>query len=133
MSDADSVSPSDMRRFVVLRHAQGLTHHFDLMVEEGDGLATWKLADAPETAASRALACQRIADHRRLYLEYEGLISGNRGEVKRHDEGRCLVQVDGTAHWEIDFHGKRITGQFELVQSSDSSKPDHWLLRSRSE
>ena len=35
------------------------------------------------------LEVTRLADHRRMYLEYEGEVSGGRGEVMQVAEGRC--------------------------------------------
>lgn len=34
-----------------------------------------------------ALGAERLADHRRVYLEYEGPLSGDRGEVRRVASG----------------------------------------------
>jgi hypothetical protein len=68
------------RRFVVQRHevAPGDVH-FDFMVEAGEKLATWKFpGPLPEQGE---LVGERSFDHRRVYLEFEGEISGGRGRV----------------------------------------------------
>ncbi len=68
------------RRFVVQRHevAPGDVH-FDFMVEAGEKLATWKFpGPLPE---SGELVGERSFDHRRVYLEFEGEVSGGRGRV----------------------------------------------------
>jgi hypothetical protein len=78
------------RRFAVLRHdvKPGETH-WDLLLEgapEGK-LFTWRLAaPLPERAGERVRA-ERSFDHRALYLEYEGEISGDRGRVARVASG----------------------------------------------
>ena len=69
-----------MPRFVLLDHDHP-TRHWDLMLEVGPVLWTWRLDAIPDRCAS----CQatRIADHRPIYLDYEGPISRDRGEVRR--------------------------------------------------
>lgn len=45
----------------------------------------------PQAAAFDA---ERIADHRPLYLEYQGPLSEGRGNVSRVAQGRCLVELE---------------------------------------
>ena len=74
--------------FVLLEHANRAGTHWDLLVEVAgcDGLAGWRLAENP-LVASGEIALERMPDHRRLYLDYEGEISGGRGIVRRLDRG----------------------------------------------
>lgn len=100
-----------MPRFVLLEHDHP-TLHWDLMLEVGEGLWTWRLA-APLPAGQVVAAC-RIADHRRVYLDYEGPVSGNRGTVRREDHGQFdwLEQTaDGVV---IQLHGQRAIGRLLL-------------------
>lgn len=65
--------------------------HWDFMLEQSDRLLTWRLGTLPEYAPQgpmQAIEARRIADHRPLYLDYEGEISGNRGSVRRVLGGR---------------------------------------------
>src|SRR5207237_322242 len=87
---ADSSRPL---RYVVLRHEGILDPHFDLMCE-------WR-TDAPlitlrygKWPPEDPTEFQRLPDHRRVYLTYEGKISGNRGFVSRAAAGDCTVEVD---------------------------------------
>jgi hypothetical protein len=63
--------------------------HWDLMLESGDVLHTWALAAEP--APNLPIAAEQLPDHRLIYLDYEGPISGNRGTVTRWDAGRFEV------------------------------------------
>jgi hypothetical protein len=72
------------RRFVVLEHTWNGTH-WDVMFEDGFVLKTWAL-DTPIVEA-RDLRARQLADHRLDYLDYEGPVSGERGVVRRWDEG----------------------------------------------
>ena len=76
-------------RYVILRHDPppdgGKATHWDLMLQWGDCLRTWALADAPEKG--KRVAARQLPDHRIAYLDYEGPISGNRGRVIRREGG----------------------------------------------
>src|SRR5437868_9196772 len=78
-------------RYVVLRHEGFGEVHFDLMLETYDGsqLSTWRSADWPPTPASPTTY---LAAHRREYLEYEGPITGGRGNVTRVHQGHHTIQ-----------------------------------------
>ncbi len=94
----------DRLRFALLEHQTSEGVHWDLLIEVRDRerLATWRIYADPR-GRSDPVPCERIADHRPLYLDYEGPISGNRGRVRRIDAG--------TALW-IDLH--RDQAVFEL-------------------
>ncbi|MDA0660223.1 MAG: hypothetical protein O2931_08765 [Planctomycetota bacterium] len=67
--------------------------HWDLFLEAQDGaLWTWALSDAWGTA-TRFLGI-RLPDHRPIYLDYDGAISGERGTVERIATGEYdIVQL----------------------------------------
>jgi hypothetical protein len=46
---------------------------------------------------------QRIADHRSLYLDYEGPISGDRGVVRRLDRGTIERGEAGDDAWMLEI------------------------------
>ncbi len=114
-----------MGRFVVLEHDwDGV--HWDLMLERGGVLCTWAV-DAPIVAGVE-LPARALDDHRRLYLEYEGPISGARGTVKRVAQGRYDV-----LHWAPDrvvvrLSGVQLVGDVELrrFSSSEGAPPFSW-------
>jgi len=87
-SSADALPPS--LRFVVLRHKGVASPHFDLMIETAPALplATWRCSDWPPKADTQF---ERLPDHRRPYLDYEGPISRGRGSVKRIAAGDCTI------------------------------------------
>jgi hypothetical protein len=68
-------------RYVVLHHTGIESPHYDLMLEltPGSDLATWRSPRWPPLPTDEST---QLANHRRDYLEYEGPVSGNRGEVK---------------------------------------------------
>jgi hypothetical protein len=82
-----------MLRYVVLHHTGTDNPHFDLLFERAgkDLLGTMRCSDWPP---ANETAFERIDDHRRVYLEYEGPISANCGEVRRIASGTCTTEVD---------------------------------------
>jgi hypothetical protein len=127
MTSQTQPSSSKNVRFVVLEHADQEGSHFDLMIDAGELLATWRCPQPPETARESDLACLRLKDHRRLYLDYEGPLSGGRGSVRRYDQGACTVHERGPRRWELTFGGQRLAGRFALEPLSASG--DDWCLR----
>jgi hypothetical protein len=114
-------------RFVVLEHTDHAGVHFDLMIDAGDSLATWKCPQPPESAINGERVCVRLEDHRRLYLDYEGPISGGRGEARQYDQGTCMVHQRTASRWELSFRGQRLIGRFALEPLPAGG--DQWRLR----
>jgi hypothetical protein len=100
-----------MQRYVILEHDHPQLH-WDLMLEHGDALRTWRLAAPP--CAGLDIAATALAEHRLAYLDYEGPVSGNRGTVKRWDHGRYAATVAEVLH--LQLHGERVAGQAVLKQ-----------------
>lgn len=111
----DLQSPAaDRRRFVVQHHVIGPDSHYDLMIEEGDTLATWRLPVALSQIGDQPTAAERIGPHRRAYLDYEGPVSGDRGSVRIHERGVCLLLACGDDRWEVEFDGARTRARVTL-------------------
>jgi hypothetical protein len=77
-------------RYAVLHHVDVPEPHFDLLVEVDAkrDLWTWRCPQWPVVQGDRLT---RLRDHRRLYLDYEGVIAGGRGEVRKVDWGDCAI------------------------------------------
>ena len=114
-------------RFVVLRHTDRQGLHFDLMIDLGKLLATWKFPQPPESPAVHGLGCTRIGDHRRIYLDYEGPILGDRGSVSRHDYGECEILTRNDETWLVKFRGQMLMGRYKLERCDMENHG--WLLR----
>ncbi|MHB1424494.1 MAG: DNA polymerase ligase N-terminal domain-containing protein [Gemmataceae bacterium] len=107
-----------MPRFVILEHDYPLPH-WDLMLEAGAMLRTWRLSSPPRRGeVIRAVA---VFDHRLIYLDYEGPISGNRGRVLRWDHGNFTGQVQDAKSIVVHLHGQRLQGVLRLEQEEGDS------------
>jgi len=93
-------------QFVVLRHTGVPTPHFDVMLERapGEALLTWR---APSWPMPVLTVLTPLDDHRAVYLDYEGPVSGGRGQVQRlmHSIAQVsiLTTAEGTEHWTLSF------------------------------
>jgi hypothetical protein len=110
-----------MLRFVILEHDHP-HRHWDLMLEAGQILRTWRLAQPPQT--SSAVKAERSFDHRLLYLDYEGPVSGERGHVARWDFGTFRWLEDKPGAVVISLRGHRLQGCVRLRHAAD----EEWLL-----
>ena len=86
-------------RFVILERDHPFPH-LDLLIQESDVLKAWRLLDA--FAPDRWLAAEAIPDHRLMYLDYEGPVSGNRGYVTRLTAG-AFERVTEATGGELTF------------------------------
>lgn len=110
-----------MPRFAVLAHDYP-TPHWDLFLESGPVLRSWRLL-AP-LAAGAEVPAEPTAEHRLLYLDYEGPVSGGRGTVNRVDAGTFEWQLDSPAHVVVRLAGSRFSGLLTLSQ-----RPAGWSIR----
>lgn len=97
------------------------------MLESGDFLVTWKLSDFPPTPENTPLPAQKIFDHRKVYLEYEGPVSNDRGRVQIADRGTFTLLSESNVELEVDFAGALLRGRYRIVQSPED--PEQWTLR----
>ena len=100
-----------MTRFALLKHDHP-TLHWDLMLQVGEVLWTWRLDAMPDPSAPGHAV--RIADHRPLYLDYEGPVSGGRGAVKRVAGGEFDWVEDSPNRLAIRLKGKGLSGRLTL-------------------
>jgi hypothetical protein len=111
-----------MPKFVILRHDAPQGVHFDLMLEVGDALRTWALAEVPEPGGETT--AEALPDHRIAYLDYEGPVSGDRGTVVRYDRGTYTVDREGDREWVVQLAGEKLLGRGTLRRVSDA--PGGW-------
>jgi hypothetical protein len=121
--------------FAVLEHhqspagSQAEAHasdvHWDLLVEVAgqERLATWRLSENP-IEVDAPIPALRIEDHRRIYLDYEGPLTGRRGWVRRVDSGAAKLEslpggaedAGAAAPVILALEGRRLRGSFAIRQ-----------------
>ncbi len=110
-----------MPRFVILTH-DCPTPHWDFLVEAGGVLSAWRLHGEP--CAGTDIPAEPNADHRLLYLDYQGPVSGGRGNVTRWDAGYADWVATEPDRVAIDLHGTRLTGRAVLRSTGHG-----WVMR----
>lgn len=112
-----------MPRFVLLAHDHP-SPHFDLMLEAGTGLRTWRL-DQQLTKQSSQRATP-LADHRLAYLDYEGPVSGGRGSVQRVERGEFSILSEAADVLEVHLQGEQSQGRLRLSRDGEQWRCE-WL------
>ena len=97
----DPESDIIQRRFVVLEHDYPFLH-WDFLIEREDFLEAWRLLNPPRAGAP--VSAESLPDHRRIYLNYEGPVSGRRGSVRRIHAGLLqeFLDKDGVHYAIVD-------------------------------
>ncbi|NMC20225.1 MAG: hypothetical protein GYA33_07360 [Thermogutta sp.] len=114
-----------MPRYVILQHDAPRGLHWDLLLETAGLLSAWAISRPPDEPGE--IPAERLPDHRRLYLEYEGPISGDRGTVTRWDAGEYRIQRRREGLLEFHVFGQRRRGVVRLTRSQ--SAPEKWSFR----
>lgn len=83
-----STQPHAKTRSVLLRHTlPGGAWHYDWMIEraavEERCLTTFRVLDRIDLPDCTQFRAERIEDHRAIYLDFEGELTGGRGSVVR--------------------------------------------------
>jgi len=103
-----------MPRFAILEHDHPV-RHWDFLLENGDILLTWRLSATPTPDAG--VDAEKSFDHRLLYLDYEGPVSGGRGSVTRWDGGFFEWETWESDRVTVHLAGVRLQGVFRLEKS----------------
>ena len=125
-----------MPEFVLLEHTQTDQTHWDLMFAPAQSptgsdskLITFQIPIDPRNWADKLVSCEKIADHRSIYLTYEGPISGNRGQVRRVDQGTYDPIEITDQKWLVSVQGSTLSGRILLqAMTADLSS---WMLTYR--
>lgn len=109
-----------MPRFVILEHDHPFLH-WDLMLEREETLLTWRLAAPLEPG--KTISAERIGDHRVMYLDYQGPVSGGRGSVRRVEGGTFswisdVGRLNDLCH--VRLIGERINGLLSLERHDET-------------
>lgn len=118
-----------MHRYTILDH-DWPTPHFDLLFDldsESDLLA-FRLAAMP--VVGEGVSLKRLPAHRRIYLDYEGPVNGNRGSVTRVDTGSFQILRHCEDSLVIELSGRVLSGIIELRWNPQGEGELVWLKES---
>ena len=108
---------------VLLHELPDGTSHYDWMIDAGgEGLMTFRLRELPRWGETAEFEAQRIADHRREYLAYEGPVPGRRGTVRREAEGTVEAREDSPGRMTVRVR----MGDDETSYRGEELQPGKW-------
>lgn len=105
-----------MPRFAILEHDHP-SLHWDLLLEAGAACRTWRLTAPPEPGA--VIEAEAIADHRLMYLDYAGPVSGDRGTVSQWDAGSFVWITATDDQVAVLLKARRVSGQLNLNRTKN--------------
>ena len=114
-------------RFVVQEHTTPDGVHWDLMLEKGEVLTTFRLEQPPEVASTGVVRATKIFDHSLRFLTYEGPVQKGTGKVRIVDRGTFDVPVEGENVISLRLQGATLQGDFALTRIEGAS----WQLALR--
>jgi len=99
------------------------SRHWDLMLEDDRGsLRTWSLAEAP--CLDRQIYADELPPHRIEYLDYEGPISSDRGDVTRIMQGDYVDTPSGQLILRFEEAGTPKQWSLQVLFTDDAT----WVL-----
>jgi hypothetical protein len=109
------------RKFVIQKHTTADSIHWDLMLESGNTLLTWRLDKNPAEIDSPSKTV-KIFDHPLKFLTYEGPVNKGKGRVRIADTGICQILQENNENIELNMSGRILKGKFSLLHL----KEDRW-------
>ena len=74
--------PDGYKKFVIQEHTTADSAHWDLMLESGDILQTWRLSKNPDEIVNQSAEAVKIFDHPLKFLTYEGPVNKGKGHAR---------------------------------------------------
>lgn len=102
------------RKFVIQKHSRAGEVHWDLMLQAGEVLETYRLQLPPEQLRRDGCTATRISDHSLKFLSYEGSVNNGQGTVQMVDSGTYEVLSRDEGKIELQFDGSILTGRYNF-------------------
>jgi bifunctional non-homologous end joining protein LigD len=130
-----ALGKSGKHRFVVQEH-HATQLHFDLRLEADGVMKSWAVPKGPSMKPNDKHLAVMVEDHPIEYNKFEGTIpegAYGAGEVRIWDTGtyeelgELLIQQIAAGKITIILHGKKLKGEFHMVEMKNRGK-NNWLL-----
>ena len=108
-------------RFVVQEHTTAAGVHWDLMLQQGEGLTTFRLSEPPQTVLCHAVRAVRIFDHALRFLSYEGPVQKGTGRVRIAERGTYRLTDQADDLIALELQGQCLQGGFTLSRVGDDT------------
>jgi hypothetical protein len=116
---------------VLLRHelpeSSARASHYDLMLERETNLFTVELSEVLQPGVPQT--ARELAPHRKAYLDYEGPVSHDRGDVRAIDRGSLTIVTWTETKIEADLNGQTLRGRLTLEREKlSASESGNWRV-----
>jgi bifunctional non-homologous end joining protein LigD len=111
------------KRFVIQEHSENSVH-WDLMLQIGSVLQTYRLDKAPEEIIHSSANATQIFDHPFRFLTYEGPVHRGKGNVHVIESGTYEIVSQSHDLVELKLNGKDLNGTFTLIHIND----ENWIF-----
>jgi hypothetical protein len=91
------------------------------MLETGEVLMTFRLAQPPEAVSQGTVRATKIFDHPLRFLTYEGPVQKGTGRVRIVERGVCDLAQEGEATFWLRLQGTILRGEFTLTRTEGIS------------
>jgi len=135
-------------RYTLLKHEKDGDFHVDFLLDCGaERLLSWQICDENFTKAlifaanffnlnespkhiidTVSVACHRSFDHRKLYLDYEGEISSNRGHVTRIECGNWELSTMCCDQITLVTKGRHIAQNTPTIKQWQFRPPEGFVI-----
>lgn len=99
--------------FVILEHQTPRDIHWDLMIQQGQTLWTWRMP-AECLPIEKPVALERIEDHPLRFLTYQGAVQNHTGAVRQVEKGIAAVHRQTDGQIDLTFQSSKLNGAFAL-------------------
>ncbi|MDO8302994.1 MAG: DNA polymerase ligase N-terminal domain-containing protein [Sedimentisphaerales bacterium] len=110
------------KKFVVQEHTRSSETHWDLMLESGGILRTWRINTPPQHISNKPTSAEKIFDHDIKFLTYQGPVNNGLGSICIVDEGTFETLDETQETIRLHLRGKILFGTFAL----ENIEHDHW-------
>ena len=107
-------------QFVIQKHTSPGDAHWDLMVQDGEMLQTWRLDKGPGQLKNTQANAEKIFDHPLKFLTYEGPVNNGKGSVEIADKGTCEITAQSDGKIEMELAGAILKGEFILTRITEN-------------
>ena len=108
-------------KFVIVKHITPQKDiHWDFMLETGDVLGTWRIDIPPEELGEQIAAAEKIFDHSKKFLTYEGPVNEGKGSVCIAESGTYEVISEDDRRLLLDLKGAIVKGRFGLRKKTEN-------------
>lgn len=105
------------KHFVIQKHTAPNGVHWDLMLETDDALWTWRLSVPPAEIKNEPVPAERIGDHPKRFLTYEGKVQNNTGYVEIVEKGMYSLAEQTGSTLIVDLRGTVLYGTYTFAVS----------------